>query len=154
MHWTLFVFKKKDETIDEDALLEAFNEASNMGADYVDPMKEGYRREGLEAYRKSVTELKPAVAYLNAVKDGIQKALDSFNPSIAIDTPNADDMYFLQAFFYGLDDWKGEWFAVSVGNGKFSFYRRAELAIKVVTRNKYYTDTVKDMELVPYDFHY
>ena len=153
MHWTLFVFKKKDETIDEDTLLDAFNEASGMGADYVRPMK-GYEGEDLEACRKSVTELKPAVDYLLGVKEGIMEAVENFNPGIAIDNPNKDDMLNFETFIYRIDNWKGAWFAISYGNGEFAFYRRADLAVKVITRDDYYTNAVKDMELVPYDFHY
>jgi len=154
MHWTLFVFKKKDETIDEDTLLDAFNEASGMGADYVRPMK-GYEGEGLEACRKSVTELKPAVDYLLGVKEGIMEAVENFNPGIAIDNSNnRDDMLNLRAFIYGIDDWKGAWFAISCGNGRFAFYRRTDLAVNVITYGDFYTTKTKDMELVPYDFHY
>jgi hypothetical protein len=153
MHWTLFVFKKKDETIDEDTLLDAFNGVSGMGADYIRPMK-GYEGEDLEACKKSVTELKPAVDYLLDVKERIMEAVENFNPSIAIDNQIKDDMIVLQAFIYGIDNWKGAWFAISCGNGQFAFYRRAELAVMATTRDDYFTKDVKDMELVPYDFHY
>lgn len=154
MHCNLFVFRKKGEVIDENALLDSFNEATPTGADYVDPINP-MKVDGkvLEAYRKSVTELKPAVEYLDRVKEGIRKAVDGFNPDVALDSRGVDNLYLLESFFYEIDDWRGDWFAISYGDGEFSFYRRADLAVKALARDEYYTNNYKDMELVPYDYH-
>lgn len=150
MHSDLYVFKMKDEAIDEEALLKEFDKASPMGADSLELMTDD--EESLKAYRDSVTKMKPAVDYLNDVKEGILDIVDRFNPDTALGRDEYD--YRINHLFDRLDDCKGDWFAISHGNGQFTFLRRFDFATNTVSHDGYYARLVKDMDLVLYDYHY
>lgn len=150
MHSDLYVFKMKDEAIDEEALLEWFDKASSMGADSLEFRTDD--EESLKAYRDSVTKMKPAVEYLNAVKEGILDIVDRYNPDTALGSDEYD--YRINYLFGRLDDCKGDWFAISHGNGQFTFLRRFDFAANTASHDGYYAGLVKDMDLVLYDYHY
>lgn len=151
MHGELYVLKKKDETIDEGALFESFDRATAMGIDYVEPTT--IAGDYLKKLRDSVTSLDSAVAYLNRVKEEISKAVDELNPYAPLSNQDTAGVRSVRWFFDRMDDLKGDWFAVSYGDGSFSFYRRAELAIMVANQNDFYGRRFRDMVLVAYDYH-
>lgn len=150
MHSDLYVFKWKGETIDEEALLKGYDEASRMGVDSLE-LRENDQGV-LKAYRDSVTELKPAVAYLGKVKDAIMDITERFNPDAALSSDAYD--YRIDTLFDRLDDCKGDWFAISDGNGRFIFLTRFDFAANTASHDGYYASLVKDMDLVLYDYHY
>ena len=154
MHSDLYVFKKKDETIDEEALLKEFDKVSRMGVDSLELMRLRVKDEKeLKDYRDSVTELKPAVAYLDEVKKAILGLTSMFfNPDAALGSDEYD--YSLTSLFDLLDDCKGDWLAISEGDGQFAFLRRFDFAADTASHNGEYAGLVKNMDLVLYDYHY
>lgn len=150
MHSDLYVFKKKDETIDEEALMKEFDRVSRMGVDSLELMADD--EKSLKDYRDSVTKLKPAVAYLDRVKGSVKDIASRFNPKAALGSCEYD--YSLAPLFDVLDDCKGDWFAISEGGGHFTFLRRFDFAANTASHDGYYAGLVKDMDLVLYDYHY
>jgi len=150
MHSDLYVFKKKGETIDGEALMKGFDRVSRMGVDSLELMADD--EKSLKDYRDSVTKLKPAVAYLDKVKEAILNIASRFNPEAALKSCEYD--WSLAPLFDVLDDCKGDWFTISEGNGQFTFLRRFDFAANTASHDGYYAGLVKDMDLVLYDYHY